>query len=81
MSNAQNKIKGLELGSNVINELNYELKLAYKDLNNFKEIEKEIRKENTILKDQVTHPEGYKQKYEDMFTQGDEKFEKLFKMG
>lgn len=38
--NAQNKIKGLELGSNMVNELNYELKLAYKDLNNLKEIER-----------------------------------------
>ena len=84
LSNAQNKIKTLELGSNVINELKFELKFAHEELNNFKGIGNElikVKNENSTIKNQVTQLESYKQKYECKFTQGKEKFEKLFKLG
>ena len=84
LPNAQNKIKDLELGSNVIDEIKFELKLAHEELNNFKGIENElikVKNENSTLKNQVTQLESYKQKYECKFTQGEEKFEKLFRLG
>ncbi|WP_193450554.1 hypothetical protein, partial [Streptomyces plicatus] len=67
-----------------VNELKLELKLANEELNKFKGIENELTKvknENSTLKTQVTQLESYKQKYECKFTQSEEKFEKLFKLG
>lgn len=84
LSKAQSKIQNLILESIVGNELELKLKLAYEELNNFKGIENELLKvknENSTLKTQVTQLESFIQKYEDRFTQGEVKFEKLFKMG
>jgi len=84
LSNVQSNLQTLELGTKEINELKFELKKAHKDLNNYKEIENDLLKvknENSILINKVTQLESYKRKYECKFTQGEEKFEKLFKLG
>ncbi|WP_274923148.1 hypothetical protein, partial [Streptomyces clavifer] len=71
LSNDQSNLQTLELGSNVVNKLKLELKLAHEELNKFKGIENELTKvknENSTLKTQVTQLESYKQKYECKFT-------------
>eukprot|EP00268_Persea_americana_P023284 TRINITY_DN22936_c0_g1_i1.p1 TRINITY_DN22936_c0_g1~~TRINITY_DN22936_c0_g1_i1.p1 ORF type:complete len:233 (+),score=36.87 TRINITY_DN22936_c0_g1_i1:216-914(+) len=72
----------VELGSSDVIKLKSELKLAYEDLNNIKGIGNELIKvqnENATLKTQVTQLESHKRKCKYKFTQGEEKYEKLFR--
>ena len=84
----KDKIETLTNEKNILaselNKSNSKFHIASEEFNKIKSYEKEaetLSKINVLLRNEVTQLKWFKEKYEYSFTHGEEKFERLFKMG